>query len=220
MKNEICVAVVKLGVQAVYALAWALTSSVAAAGTIYTCQTPDGRLHRLEQLCGKYREVSRQEPKVTSVAWQSNAVRATAIAKTKVEGDTENIVAFAHTDQTRTYRVKGFIENLPVNFVVDTGASSVSVPTKIAKWAGIGCMAPIRMNTANGVDTACRSMIKDLRIGDIVLHDVEVVIAKNLSEVLLGQSALRSLRVEQQGGVLKLSSHTKHILASAPMEQP
>jgi len=200
------------------AITFAFTPAVA--GTIYTCQTPDGRLHRLEQPCGKYKEVSKQEPKVASVAWPTRTAQTITLAKIKASSDTENVFALARSDQSRTYRVKGFIENFPVNFVVDTGASTVAIPEKMAKWAGIGCMNQVRINTANGIDTACGSMVKDLRIGDIVLHDVEVVIAKNLSEVLLGQSALRSLRVEQYGGMLKLSAHTKHILASAPMEQP
>lgn len=220
MKNTISSITKKIGVIAVYTLALVLTPVVAAAGTIYTCQTPDGRLHRLEQPCGKYKEISRQEPKVAPVTWPTRTAHTTTLAKIKAPSDTENVFALAHSDQSRTYRVKGFIENLPVNFVVDTGASSVVIPEKMAKWAGIGCMNKVRINTANGMDTACGSMIKNLRIGDIALHDVEVVIAKNLSEVLLGQSALRSLRVEQHGGVLKLSAHTKHILASAPMEQP
>jgi len=220
MKSKICMVVVKLGVQAAYALALVLTPTVAAAGTIYTCQTPDGRLHRLEQPCGKYMEVSRQEPKIAFVAWTTRTVPTNAIAKAKTKSHTENVVALAHSDQTRTYRVKGFVENLPVNFVVDTGATFVAVPKKYALWAGIGCIKQIHMSTANGTTTACTSMIKNLHIGDIVLHDVEAVIEDNLSVVLLGQSALRSLRVEQQGGVLKLSSNTKHILASAPLEHP
>lgn len=222
MKNKIYRIPGKRSVKTAYALvlASALLPTVAAAGTIYTCQTDDGRLHKLEQPCGKYKEISRQEPDVTAARWVTQAVRTTSIAKAKTSNEIENVFVFAHSDQSKIYHIKGSIENLPVDFVIDTGATSVAIPTKLAEWAGIGCMKRIRMSTANGTATACTSMIKNLHIGEIVLHDVEAVIAENLSEVLLGQSALRSLKVEQQGGALKLSAPTKHTLASAHMEQP
>lgn len=222
MKNKINRISGKRSVRTAYSLALALVllPSIAVAGTIYTCQTSDGRLYKLEQPCGKYKEISRSEPKVTAVKWVNQIAQTTPMAKAKNSNEIENVFAFARSDQSRTYRTKGFIENLPVDFVIDTGATSVAIPTKLAEWAGIGCMKRIRMSTANGTTTACTSMIKNLHIGEIVLHDVEAVIAENLSEVLLGQSALRSLKVEQQGGVIKLSAPTKHTLASAHIEQP
>lgn len=218
MENKFLDLIGKCDLKVFYAFVfvWALVPMSAIAGTIYTCQTADGRLHKLEQPCGKYKEISRQEPKVVSVTWVTHAARSTPIAKSpKVM---EMIFALAHSDQSKTYRVRGKIENLPVDFMVDTGASYVAIPEKMAGWAGLGCMKRVYMSTANGIATACTSMIKNLRIGDIVLHDVEVVIQKNLPEVLLGQSALRSLKVEQYEGVLKLSASKNQTFAAATME--
>ena len=51
------------------------------------------------------------------------------------------------------YVATGAINGHKVTFLLDTGATSVSVPAKVANRIGLKRGAPLRANTANGVVT-------------------------------------------------------------------
>lgn len=102
------------------------------------------------------------------------------------------------------------LEGLTVRMLVDTGASVVALTAEDAERAGI------RPNpgdfrhavaTANGSVSAARVTIGELRVGDILVRDVEgmVLPAGRLGTSLLGMSFLRRLKgFEMAGGRLTL----------------
>ncbi len=86
-----------------------------------------------------------------------------------------------------------------VRMMVDTGASLVAFTAEDARTLGLyprSDAAKIGVSTANGMTTATRMMVDSLRIGSVVVNDVEVLImepgASNTS--LLGMSFLRKLK--------------------------
>ena len=103
------------------------------------------------------------------------------------------------------YFVDGSINDHFLNFVVDTGASVVTLPQAVASAAGLRCMSQASMHTGNGVSQVCKTVIPKLRFGTFLLRDVEAVIAPNLNQPLLGMNVLKRFRVEQDGGQMKLS---------------
>lgn len=104
------------------------------------------------------------------------------------------------------YVATGKINNHSVTFLVDTGASYVSVPEQVAKKAGLKRGTPMRVTTANGEVTVYATTLDTVSIGDIVLQDIKADINPHMSgdEILLGMSFLRYLSVTHQGDQLTI----------------
>jgi clan AA aspartic protease (TIGR02281 family) len=103
------------------------------------------------------------------------------------------------------YATGGSVEGNSLNFVVDTGASFVSLPESLAHDAQIYCADKINMNTANGVASACTAKIKKLQFGAFVVENVSAVIVPNLSQPLLGMNVLQLFKVGQEKGEMQIS---------------
>jgi len=104
------------------------------------------------------------------------------------------------------YVVTGTINQEPVEFLLDTGASDVVVPQAIADRLGLKRGYPGRALTANGYVTVYQTRIEQLAIGDIVLSNVKASInpAMDPPAVLLGMSALKQVEFIQKGESLTL----------------
>ncbi|MFN2309050.1 MAG: TIGR02281 family clan AA aspartic protease [Gammaproteobacteria bacterium] len=104
------------------------------------------------------------------------------------------------------YLAGGRINGEAVEFLVDTGASDVSVPGALAQRLGLEPGAPVRYQTAAGGITGYRTRIERLELGDLVLREVPASInpAYTGREILLGMSVLKRLEFTQRGDTLIL----------------
>lgn len=104
------------------------------------------------------------------------------------------------------YVASGEINRAPVRFLLDTGATDVAIPGALAEKLGLKPGARVTVRTANGLSEGYRTQLDELRIGDIVLHDVRALAAAGFDgdQVLLGMSALRQLEFTQRDGRLLL----------------
>ena len=104
----------------------------------------------------------------------------------------------------------GRINNVPVQFLLDTGATDVAVPLDLAQQLALPQGAPVTLSTANGRAQGYRTQIDRLQLGAIVLRDVRAVAAPGLEgeQVLLGMSALNKLEFTQRGGTMLLRQTT------------
>ena len=94
---------------------------------------------------------------------------------------------------------RGLANGAPLEFLVDTGASTVVLTPSDAQRAGIdvsGLVYATPVSTANGMTFAAPVRLRSLTIGSIEMTDVEALVAKpgNLNGSLLGMSFLRRLR--------------------------
>ncbi|MEM9101158.1 MAG: TIGR02281 family clan AA aspartic protease [Pseudomonadota bacterium] len=107
------------------------------------------------------------------------------------------------------YVVTGSINNEPVNFTVDTGATLVAVPSHMADRLGLQQGASFQTITANGTAIAYQTQIDKLQFGDIVLYDVQASISPGIRDpiVLLGMSALKKLEFTQRGDTLTIRQY-------------
>lgn len=107
------------------------------------------------------------------------------------------------------YLFNGQINQQDVTFIIDTGASQVSIPAKLGERLGLSPGAPIALNTANGRTTGHRTEIATLSMGDIQLHEVPALLVPNMEQdyVLLGMSALNHLEFTQRSGTLLLRQY-------------
>jgi aspartyl protease family protein len=107
-----------------------------------------------------------------------------------------------------------FTGNLSINgatlkYLVDTGATTVALNSGDAKFAKIdyekGEKVPV--NTANGVVTAYLVKLNTLKIGTIILNNVEAVVNEGGSPevVLLGMSALNKMDMKRDNSIMTLT---------------
>lgn len=108
-----------------------------------------------------------------------------------------------------------FLANVVVNgvtlkFMVDTGASLVTISSTNAKRAGINYLAGRKavLQTANGTTPGYRVKLDTVRLGDITLHNVDgVVVEGNVmggALGLLGLSFLNHTDMKRDGQTLTL----------------
>lgn len=104
------------------------------------------------------------------------------------------------------YVALGKINNQPVTFLLDTGASDISIPDKIAKKLKLHYGQQRRYQTANGIIIGNLTMLNQVSIGDIQLKDVRASInpKMNNDEILLGMSFLKFIEFTQRGDTLIL----------------
>ena len=102
------------------------------------------------------------------------------------------------------YHASGTINGEPVEFMLDTGASDVSVPDTVARRVGLKRGAPRYYETANGTITAYATRIDTLGLAGITLQRVRASINPHTDgeTILLGMSVLKQLEFTQRGDTL------------------
>jgi aspartyl protease family protein len=106
------------------------------------------------------------------------------------------------------YVASGLINGKPVEFMLDTGASDVSIPESLARKLGLRRGRPVQYRTANGTITAHQTTLDTVQLGDIVIGPVSASINPGSRDhsVLLGMSFLKHLDFNQQGDTLTLKT--------------
>jgi len=170
-----------------------LTGSSAWAGTIYKCKNAEGTMLYQEKPCAKEVEA------VSS--WKGSS--AVEIDSDSAEAQNEALVI--GQGNGGHYFIDGAVNDSYLNFVIDTGATVVTLPMEIAIKAGVKCQTRALMQTANGTTQACTAIIQKLKFGHFTLRYVQAMIVPNLGQPLLGMNVLKQFRVVQDDGQMRLS---------------
>lgn len=121
---------------------------------------------------------------------------------------TESGKAEVHLAQNKQghYVANGTINNNNVVFLLDTGATNVSIPAHIAEQLHLQRYGSYIAQTANGNVRVYQTKIDQLSIGNIYLYDVSASINPGMKsdEILLGMSALKKVEFSQLGKQLIL----------------
>jgi len=105
------------------------------------------------------------------------------------------------------YVSSGKINDIPVTFMLDTGATNVVIPGDLASKMGLPILANSAASTANGTVSVYRTRINKLTLGNINLYNVDASINPSMNgeqQILLGMSALKKLGLIQKGRTLTL----------------
>lgn len=107
------------------------------------------------------------------------------------------------------YVVDGTINGQSVTFMLDTGATSVSIPAEFGNQLGLRGQGRYQVQTANGVVSVSGTNIDHLSIGPIELRNVRASLNPGMdgSEILLGMNVLKHLDFSQSGRELTLRQH-------------
>ncbi len=103
---------------------------------------------------------------------------------------------------TRRYNghfwIRAFVNNVPIDFLVDSGATGIVMSTADADAASIDydlSDIPVLSNTANGVSKSYRASIGEMKIENSVYQDVNIYVSPTLGDTnLLGMSFLNQLQ--------------------------
>lgn len=105
------------------------------------------------------------------------------------------------------YVTSGTINGQNVTFMLDTGATYVSVPEKLAEKLNLEKKARGTASTANGHVDIFLTRINEIRIGSIVVQNIPASINPGMNhsdEILLGMSVLKNVEFAQRGNTLTL----------------
>ena len=117
-----------------------------------------------------------------------------------------NVEIVLDQNQEGHYVAGAFINNIPVDVMLDTGASSVSIPERLAAEMKLQYGLEMMVSTANGNIPVYATRLDEVRLGDIVLRNVRADINPYMDDdfVLLGMSFLKQLEFTQRGKKLIL----------------
>ncbi|MFZ5503678.1 MAG: TIGR02281 family clan AA aspartic protease [Pseudomonadota bacterium] len=162
------------------------------AATVYKCKNQQGGLSYQETPCKK------EMQSVSS--WEAKVAPGEADAGENFSG------TFTLKQQENGhYYMAGSVNDRSLTFIVDTGATLVSLPRELALSSKIYCREDVLMQTANGATSACRAIIPRLKFGPFFIKDAPATISPNLSQPLLGMSVLQQFRIEQEDGEMRIS---------------
>jgi aspartyl protease family protein len=113
------------------------------------------------------------------------------------------------TDKRGDFVADGQVNGMPVRFAVDTGATFITFPAREASRLGLDYHNGQKtvMETANGEVFAYRLKLDTVRVGDVVVDNVDAVIMEgnSLPIALLGMSFLSRTDVRREGAILTLT---------------
>lgn len=110
-------------------------------------------------------------------------------------------------DPQGMFLAEGAINGVPIRFVVDTGATFVSMSAKDAARVGLDFRKgrPLMMQTANGTVMKYQVTLDRVRVGGIELYQVDGVVGEQeMPYVLLGMSFLNRLEMQRDGAAMNL----------------
>ncbi|GHT90710.1 hypothetical protein AGMMS49545_04990 [Betaproteobacteria bacterium] len=124
----------------------------------------------------------------------------------------DNARATLTADVQGHFQTTGSINGLPVRFLVDTGASLISMGASDARRLGLDLSrAETGMaGTANGVVQVHKVMLTTVKVGGITLHNVAAsVLPHDMPYLLLGMSFLNRTKMERTGDTMTLIQQYK-----------
>ena len=120
-----------------------------------------------------------------------------------------NIEIILHQNQAGHYVARAKINQVPVDVMLDTGATSVSIPEHLAAKMNLEYGPEMLVSTANGNISVYATRLDKIQLGDIVIYDVRADINPYMHDdfVLLGMSFLKQLEFSQRGEQLILRQY-------------
>ncbi|MGY8869631.1 MAG: retropepsin-like aspartic protease family protein [Pseudomonadales bacterium] len=127
-----------------------------------------------------------------------------ALAAANVDIDTPVILK---RNRQGHYVASGLVNEQPVVFLLDTGATVISIPENIAEQMGLEKGPGVQVGTANGSIEVYSTILDSVQLGHIVLKNVRGHINPYMDgqTALLGMSFLKHLELQQSGDTLKLN---------------
>lgn len=107
------------------------------------------------------------------------------------------------------FTTDGQVNGMPIRFVVDTGATLISLPASEARRLSLDYRKgqKVMMGTANGNVPGFLVKLDTVRIGSVTLHGVDGIVMEGtgLTSPLLGMSFLNRMNMKREGDIMTLT---------------
>lgn len=125
-------------------------------------------------------------------------------------------------DRQGHFRGTAYINNVPMPFLIDTGATLTSIPANLAYAAGLPVGASINSSTAGGKVVDRLTQLTSLKIGNAEIKNLDAAINEHLEEVLIGMNTLKYFTITQRGNTLTLVANgsSPEQITRAPIMPP
>ncbi len=102
------------------------------------------------------------------------------------------------------YVFDGEINGKSVTFLVDTGATEISIPANLQTYLQLKAGRSFSVSTANGVVSVYSTRLDELKLGEILLTDIKAHLNPGLpdDQILLGMNVLKNMELVQRGDSL------------------
>lgn len=112
------------------------------------------------------------------------------------------------TDRQGHFRGIALVNNIPMPFLIDTGATKTVIPKRMAIAAGLPFGRFIQASTAGGKVAERETRINSLKIGNAEIRNLDAHISDYLDEVLIGMNTLKYFHMTQSGNTLTLAANS------------
>ncbi len=113
------------------------------------------------------------------------------------------------TDPQGHFRGTVLVNNVPMPFLIDTGATKTVIPSSMAIQAGLPFGGVVQSNTAGGKVSGRTTRITSLVLGSAVIKNLDAQINDHLDEVLIGMNTLKYFQITQTGNTLTLVANNQ-----------
>ncbi|WP_026602628.1 retropepsin-like aspartic protease family protein [Methylomonas sp. 11b] len=113
------------------------------------------------------------------------------------------------TDPQGHFRGTVLVNNVPMPFLIDTGATKTVIPSSMAIEAGLPFGGVVQSNTAGGKVADRATQITSLVLGSAVIKNLDAHINDHLDEVLIGMNTLKYFQMTQTGNTLTLVANNQ-----------
>jgi len=113
------------------------------------------------------------------------------------------------SDKQGHFRGVALINNIPMPFLIDTGATLTVIPRNLAIAAKLPLGKTIQSTTAGGKVYDQETRIAELKLGNALIKNVNATINEHLNEVLIGMNTLRHFKMVQSLGILTLHANSQ-----------
>jgi len=114
----------------------------------------------------------------------------------------------SRADRRGHFNIRAAVNGAPTTFIVDTGASLVALTPQDARAAGISSGEMVFnqiTQTANGQIHFAPVLLREIRIDQLSIENVQAAVIENLNQSLLGMSFLNRLKsFELRAGTLTI----------------
>ena len=110
-------------------------------------------------------------------------------------------------DSRGHFQENGFINNKPMRYMVDTGATGIAIGQPDAERIGLDYEKgdKVTVRTANGNAKAWRIRLNTVQVGDITIYGVDALVTPQpMPYVLLGNTFLSKVHMTRQGNEMVL----------------
>jgi aspartyl protease family protein len=115
-------------------------------------------------------------------------------------------------DNQGHFRGTLLINNIPMPFMIDTGATQTAIPIAMANRAKLPIGEIGRTVTANGLADNLSTQIESLKLGNAEIKNTKAIVLYKLDEVLIGMSTLKLFS-------MFIKNNTMTLMASSNLEE-